>query len=350
MAAPEASDCQHFFDTYLNDLEDGVEPYVVLFEKFACGGEHFSLRLKNGQLSSIMPDWQGLLGSLHVPKHIDLIFKSKQIEDHLDGEPSHEGTYQLTGTTLVDVHSDLSTRYATWSHPEDVRIHPDVTHPTVLMHPGEVDGVSPGTPVVLSFRSSDTLIDDVLKYKPKENFKSERTSVATDGTIDRLQTRRNREWKEVQFDSCTGTEPLIVAGQEINRYKPGSEFCTQFVRRICNEDPKNREQCACHQEQRELPLELSAVDFGQRCQQAAYIPPELKETQFNGPCDEAIQKHSDALDRMGYVDVHCRGETYNVDEVLEAHESRRKVQVMPLVLTCMLVVVLLIGGYYIMNT
>jgi len=342
MAAPEPSDCQHFFDTYLNDVEDGVEPYVVLFQNHACGGDHFSMRLKNGQVSSVNPSWQGLVGSLHVPKHIDLVFRSKQLEAHLDGEPSHEGTYKITGTTLVDVHSDLSTRYALWGLPEDV----DSTLPRVHMHPGETDGVSPGTPVVLSFRSSDTLLDDALTFKPKENFKSERTATATDGTIESMHTRRNKEWDEVRFESCTGTEPLIVAGQTINRYKPGSDFCASFVRNVCVSNPRDRDQCACHQEHKELPHELSPVDFGQKCHRSdehgLYVPPELEEMRYDGSCEEAIREHSDAIDRMGYTNIHCRGDTYNVDEVIE---NTSNVHVVPLVLVCLVVAVILAAIY-----
>lgn len=338
MAAPESSDCQHFFDTYLNDMEDGVEPYVVLFKEHACGGDHFSLRLKNGQVSSVNPSWVGLVGSLHVPKHIDLVFRSKQLESHLDGEPSHEGTYKVTGRTLVDVHSDLSTRYALWGLPEDV----EGNLPRVAMHPGETDGVSPGTPVVLSFRSSDTLIDEVLQKKPRENFKSERTVVATDGTISRMHTRRNKEWDEVRFESCTGVEPLVISGQDIRRYQPGSEFCTDFVRKVCIHNPHGRDQCSCHQEQKELPHELSPVDFGQRCHRAdehgLYVPPELAEIRYKGSCEEAIREHSDVLDRMGYADIHCRGETYHVDQVLE---NKSSVHVVPLVLVCLTIALIL---------
>ena len=319
-------DCQHWLDQYLNDLEDGVEPYAVMFELGACGGDYVTTRLRNSAWYMTPPEGWARLGALYVPPHLDVSFHSRQYDGLGDGgEPNPQGVLRVRGERLMtDVAGDAGHQYSQWL--VDGGEQDDVLRGASHAHiPGHIDGVSPGTPAVLTFAGDGV----PAAAKARGSVASDRR--ATDGTVESVSVRRHRTWQQVQLDSCAGVHPLRVAGVELERYRSGTEYCDQLMAAHCRtEDGLRNPVCQCLVEQRRLPHGVSAKSFGAACQHSTdddmqYATKRMRELEAHGEaaCLVDVAKHQDDFLRLGHTSVTCDGGRYHFDLVNERHEDRR---------------------------
>jgi hypothetical protein len=321
-------DCQHWLHHYLNDLEDGVEPYAVLFELGACGGDHVSTRLRNTAWRMTPPDGWARLGALYVPPHLDVTFASRQYDGLADGgEPNAQGVLRVRGERLMtDVAGDAAHQYSQWlaADGDQDDVLRGASHANI---PGHIDGVSPGTPAVLTWSG------DGVPAAAKARGGSAGARRATDGTVESVSVSRRRAWRQVQLDSCAGRQPLRVGGVEVERYRGGGEFCDQLMASHCRtEEGLRSAECRCLAEQRHMPHGVSAKSFGPTCQHAVadderYVTKRMLELESHGEtaCRTDVAAHQDDFLRLEHTSVTCDGGRYHFDLVGERHEDRRHV-------------------------
>lgn len=135
-----------------------------------------------------------------------------------------------------------------------------------------------------------------------------------------------KHWDLMRFRYCTGRDTFMIGDQTIQRYKPGSQACDDFMEIYCSDsvalsNGAVRSSCACVLEKQRLASQFNGIEipvdcFSSSCSDADEFVYKLASQRITCNatiCEQIVKTQGSNLTVQGYQHLTCGETRYQLD-------------------------------------